>query len=106
MSIRIDNGPEFIADSLAKWAQENGVRLNVIPPGKPQKNGFVERLNRSFREDVLDCFLFDTLDKVRDAAWEWMMAYNEERPHDSLGDLTPLEYRRKYEAELAEVSTI
>ena len=106
LSIRIDNGPEFIADSLAEWAQENGVMLNFIPPGKPQKNGFVERFNRSFREDVLDCFLFDTLNEVREATWEWMMEYNEERPHDSLGDLTPLEYRRKYEAELAEVSTI
>ncbi len=51
-------------------------------------------------------FLYDTLDEVRETTWEWMMEYNEERPHDSLGDLTPLEYRRKYEAELAEVSTI
>ncbi len=106
LSIRVDNGPEFIADALSEWGRENGVALNFIPPGKPQKNGFVERFNRSFREDVLDCYLFDTLDEVREAAWEWMMEYNEERPHDSLGDLTPLEYRRKYEAELAEVSTI
>ena len=106
LSIRVDNGPEFIADALAEWGRENGVALNFIPPGKPQKNGFVERFNRSFREDVLDCYLFDTLDEVREAAGEWMMEYNEERPHDSLGDLTPLEYRRKYEAELAEVSTI
>lgn len=105
LSIRVDNGPEFIAEALADWGKANGVFLNFIPPGKPQKNGFVERFNRSFREDVLDSFLFDTLDEVRDAAWEWLMEYNEERPHDSLGDLTPLEYRRKYEALQAEVST-
>ena len=82
------------------------MQLNFIPPGKPQKNGFVERFNRSFREDVLDCFLFDTLDEVRDVVWQWLQEYNEERPHDSLGDLTPVEYRRKHEAACAEVSIL
>lgn len=103
-SIRVDNGPEFIAEALAEWSVENGVVLNFIPPGEPQKNGFIERLNRSFREDILDCYLFDTLDEVRDAVWDWQIEYNEERPHDSLNDLTPLEYRLRYEAQQAEVS--
>lgn len=104
-SIRVDNGPEFIAEALANWSERNRVHLNFIPPGKPQKNGFMERLNRSFREDILDCYVFDTLDEVRDAAWDWQIEYNEERPHDSLSNLTPLEYRLRYEAQQAEVST-
>jgi putative transposase len=103
-SIRVDNGPEFIAEALAEWSTENGVTLNFIAPGQPQKNGFIERFNRSFREDILDCYLFDTLDEVRDAAWDWQIEYNEERSHDSLNDLTPLEYRLRYEAQLAEAS--
>ena len=65
----------------------------------------IERFNRSFREDILDCYLFESLDEVRDAAWEWLLEYNEERPHDSLDDMTPLEYRRQYESQQAEVST-
>ena len=73
-SIRVDNGPEFIAGALADWSDGNNVHLNFIPPGKPQKNGFMERLNRSFREDILDCYLFDTLDEVRGAAWDWLVS--------------------------------
>jgi putative transposase len=67
-SIRVDNGPEFIAEALADWCQQHQVALNFSLPGKPQKNGFVERFNRSFREDILDCYLFDSLDEVRDLA--------------------------------------
>lgn len=103
-SIRVDNGPEFIAEALAEWCARHQVVLNFIPPGKPQKNGYVERFNRSFREDILDCYLFDTLDEVRDMAWDWQIEYNEERSHDSLNDLTPVEYRQRYEAQLAEAS--
>lgn len=104
-TIRVDNGPEFIAEALAEWSEQNQVRLDFIQPGKPQQNGFVERLNRSFREDILDCYLFDSLDEVRDAAWDWLIEYNEQRPHDSLDDLTPLEYRLRYEGQTAGVST-
>ena len=103
-SIRVDNGPEFIAEALAEWCEHHGVTLNFIPPGKPQKNGFVERFNRSFREDILDCYLFDSLDEVREMAWEWQIEYNEERSHDSLNNLTPVEYRQRYETQLAGAS--
>ena len=104
-SIRVDNGPEFIAEALADWCLQHQVALNFIPPGKPQKNGYVERFNRSFREDILDCYLFDSLDEVRDLAWDWQNEYNEERSHDGLNGLTPVEYRQRYEAQLDEVST-
>jgi putative transposase len=42
---------------------------------------------------VLDPYLFRRLDDVREAAHGWMIEYNEERPHDALGDLTPVEWR-------------
>jgi putative transposase len=103
-SIRVDNGPEFIAEVLAEWCEQHGVMLNFIPPGKPQKNGYVERFNRSFREDILDSDLFESLDEVREMAWDWQIEYNEERSQDSLNNLTPVEYRQRYEAQLAEAS--
>src|SRR5690606_29975112 len=55
------------------------------------------RFNRTFREEVLDQYLFRRLEDVREAAWWWMLEYNEQRPHDSLGDLTPAEVRQQYE---------
>jgi isoquinoline 1-oxidoreductase alpha subunit len=60
-----------------------------IQPGKPQQNGFVEHFNGSFRREFLNAYLFGTLTQVRDMAWVWMLDYNDERPHESLGDLPP-----------------
>ena len=67
--------------------------IQYIQPGKPNQNAYIERFNRTFREEVLDQHLWASIDDVREAAWWWMLEYNEERPHDSLGDMTPVEYR-------------
>ena len=56
------------------------------------QNGFIERFNRSYREAVLDMFVFQTLDEVREQTELWLKEYNEERPHESLGNMTPREY--------------
>lgn len=92
--LRSDNGPEFIAQALEVWAQEHRVSLDFIEPGKPAQNGYVERFNRTYREDVLDAYLFSSLEEVRDVSDAWRLRYNTERPHDSLADMTPVEYAR------------
>jgi len=92
LKLRTDNGPEFIAVALADWAEQHGVTLEFIKPGKPMQNGFIERFNRSYREAVLDMFVFRTLNEVREQTETWLKEYNEERPHDSLGGMTPREY--------------
>lgn len=90
--VRMDNGPEFIAVALAEWAEQHKVTLEeFIEPGKPMQNGFIERFNRSYREGVLDMYVFKTLEEVRERTEAWMRDYNEELPHDALGDLTPVE---------------
>jgi len=68
------------------------VTLEFIKPGKPMQNGFIERFNRSYREAVLDMFVFQSLHKVREQTEKWIKEYNEERPHESLGHLTPREF--------------
>lgn len=90
--LRLDNGPENISLALAEWAEEHGVSLEFISPGKPMQNGFIERFNRSYREAVLDMYLFCSLDEVREQTEYWIKQYNEERPHESLGNMTPKEY--------------
>lgn len=90
--LRCDNGPEFISVALAGWAEDHGVRLDFIKPGKPTQNSYVERFNRTYRNEILDLYLFSSLSEVRNLTGEWITKYNEHRPHDSLGDLSPLEY--------------
>lgn len=101
LKLRMDNGPEFIATVLADWAEEKDVELEFIKPGKPMQNGFVERFNGSFRKGVLDMYVFRTLTEVRERADEWLRLYNEEIAHESLGMLTPVEYRLKHAPETA-----
>ena len=94
--LRTDNGPEFLGETFVEWAKRQGMAIQYIQPGKPNQNAYIERFNRTFREEVLDQHLFLRLEDVREAAWWWMLEYNEERPHDSLGELTPAEFRQQH----------
>lgn len=94
--IRVDNGPEFLAHSMELWCQENEISLQFIQPGKPNQNAYVERFNRTYRDEVLDEHLFEDIAQVKEFSEQWMWEYNNERPHDSLEDLTPVEHLLKY----------
>lgn len=63
--IRFDNGPELTALAVADWAEENGVELEFIKPDRPMQNGFIEHFNCSFREIVLNMYIFETLEDVK-----------------------------------------
>lgn len=90
--LRCDNGPEFISHKLAEWAQEHEIVLDFIEPGKPAQNAYVERFNRTFREDVLDAYLFSSLSEARELTLAWLEDYNLIRPHQALDNMTPLEF--------------
>jgi len=90
--ITIDNGPEFISKALDNWAYQRGVKLNFIRPGKPVDNSFIESFNGKFRDECLNDHWFTSLDEARRIIEDWRIDYNNERPHTSLGDLTPEEF--------------
>jgi putative transposase len=90
--IRVDNGPEFISHKLDMWCRENKITLAFIQPGKPMQNGFVERCNGNIRKELLNAYVFTTLQEVREKAEEWRQDYNCSRPHQSLGFVPPVEF--------------
>ena len=96
LEIRVDNGPEFIATVLKDWCANQGIELKYIQPGKPTQNSLIERFNRTFREDVLDKFIFKKVSELSNYGYAWMWMYNNERPHSSLNYLTPTNFLRKY----------
>ena len=73
--------------TFVDWAHDLDTRLILIQPGKPKQNSFIERFNRSFRTEVLVACLFDSVDQVQAQADAWLIAYNEQRPHESLGNV-------------------
>jgi putative transposase len=100
-AIRCDNGPEFLADVFVDWCKANQVEPRYIQPGKPNQNAFVERFNRTYRTEVLDAYLFESLVDVRRITEAWILEYNEERPHDAIGRIPPSEFRRQIEAKVS-----
>ena len=73
--------------TFVDWARDLGTRLMFIQPGKPNQNAFIEGFNRSLRTEVLDVYLFDSVGQVQAQADAWLIAYNEQRPHESLGNV-------------------
>jgi len=92
-----DNGTEMTSTAVLKWCQDTSVEWHYIAPGKPQQNGFVESFNGSFRDECLNETLFSSLSQARDQIIEWKEDYNSQRPHSSLGNITPNEFAMKME---------
>jgi hypothetical protein len=63
---------------------------------KPNQNAFIERFNRTFREDVLTHYFFEDLEQVKNLTGKFIWQYNNIRPHDSLQYLTPRAFLLKY----------
>jgi len=90
--IRSDNGPEFIAKAIQRWLKDNGIKTLYIDPGCPWRNGYAESFNSRFREECLDRELIYTLSESRVVFSDWRDYYIKQRPHRSLGLLTPSEF--------------
>lgn len=89
-SNRLDNALKLTADVFVDWAERNGIKLLFIQPGKPNQHALIERFNRSFSQGVLDTWQFNAVREVQVAPDDWLIDYNEYRPHDPLGSMPPV----------------
>ena len=94
-SFRRCYGTELTSMAILKWCQDTRVDWHYIAPGKPMQNGFVESFNGSFRDECLNETLFSSLAEARTQITLWKEDYNRQRPHSSLGNITPEEFAMK-----------
>ena len=87
--IRVDNGPEYISGMLVAWAENLGIHMKYIQPGKPQQNAYIERYNRTVRHEWLDQNIFETIQEAQEQATKWLWTYNNDRPNMAIGGITP-----------------
>ena len=99
--IVLDNGPELTSRALDQWAYERGVTLRFIEPGKPVQNCFIESFNGRLRDECLNEHWFLSLPAARRIVEDWRIDYNQQRPHSSLGNLSPEEFRRDWSTRMA-----
>lgn len=98
--VRSDNGPEFVAEAVRKWAQEQAIRINYIEPGSPWENGHVESFHGKFRDECLNREVFGNLLEAKVLIEQWRQQYNNKRPHSSLGYRAPREFARQFSSKL------
>lgn len=96
--VQSDNGSEFTSRRMDQWAYDNDVRLQFIEPGKPIQNAFIESFNSRLREECLNEHVFVSLADARRKIEQWRVGYNHQRPHSSLGYLTPHEFATRNSA--------
>ena len=89
LSIRCDNGPEFISDTFRNWAEKHKIAIKYIQPGKPTQNAYIERYNRTVRHEWLDMYLFKDIEQAQELATKWLWTYNNERPNKANRGIHP-----------------
>ena len=99
LSIRCDNGPELTSRHFLAWNLERKINLVHTQPGKPTQNGYIESFNGKLREECLRTSWFENLFDARRKIGAWRAEYNQQRPHSSLGYLTPNEFAARAIAE-------
>ena len=92
-AIRCDNGPEYISDPLTSRAGKRGVKLQYIQPGKPRQNAYVERHNRTVRDEWLNQHLFESIEQAQESATQWLWTVNNERPDMAIGGVPSIQKR-------------
>ena len=97
----MNNGTELTSLVMLAWASATRVELHYIAPGKPTQNAFIESFNGKFRDECLNDNVFGTLSDARRIIEDWRVDYNQNRPHRSLGQLTPNEFASEHVHSLA-----
>ncbi len=91
--LRSDNGKVFTSRRFVGRCAQYGLSQEFITPYTPQQNGMIERFFRSLKEECIWQHNFENVSHAAREIEAWIQFYNEERPHQSLNYLSPLDFR-------------
>ncbi len=77
------DGSELTSEAFTAWCKTQHIELRFIQPGKPDQNAYIERFNRTYREEGLNAYLFDSISEVREITAQCLKRYNDIRSHDA-----------------------
>jgi putative transposase len=93
LELRTDRGPQFTGESCRALCRSWGIRHTLAPAGRPTGNAVAERFILTLKTELLWTRDWESLEELRDAVYGWIPSYNEKRPHQALGWMTPAEKR-------------
>ena len=96
--LRSDNGPEFVSRAILEWLSKAHIDTALNDPGKPWQNGADESFNGKFRDECLSLEWFRSREEARVVIETWRQHFNHVRPHSSLKDLAPIEFKTRYDS--------
>jgi putative transposase len=100
--LRVDHGTEFTSAAVVAWCEQRSIVIEYTQPKKPTHNAFIERFNGIYRDGVLDAWCFVSLNQLREESERWLRKYNSVRPHESLGDISQIEFlTNRHHAEIS-----
>jgi putative transposase len=94
-ALRLENGADLTSIAFIEWCESQAITLRFIQPSKPDQNALIERFNKTYRTEVLNAYVFDSIEQVRDVTESWLHEDNLHGPHSSLGQLTSNEFVRR-----------
>lgn len=84
-----DRGVQYCSHEYVKVLNKANIKISMTENGDPQENAIAERINGILKEEYLSTYdvnnLFEATEKLKEAVW----LYNNDRPHNSIGNLTP-----------------
>lgn len=93
LELRTDHGPQYTGADCAALVERWGLEHTFAPVGRPTGNAVVERFIRTMKEEVIWLRDWNTAAELREALNIWLVKYHTRRAHQSLGWMTPSEYR-------------
>lgn len=96
ITLRNDNGSQFIAHALREFLQEKQITQEFIHVARPQENSFIEAHHSIIEREVVQPRQFENIQVAIEIFNRWKLFYNNRRLHGSLGNITPTQQWNKY----------